>query len=120
MTVKLLYNLIKLLKLNKMSKSPIVNIAKKVCPAVISVIVSKDLPKVEDFYSFPYGGKEYIMPLIQKDGKGIVEKTQIGEGSGFIISKNAYVLSSNHVLSYTRADYTVIIYTEHKHLSMLL
>jgi len=59
-------------------KSPIIKIAKKVCPAVVSVIVSKDLPKVEDFYSFPYGGKEYIMPMMQKDGKGEIERTEIG------------------------------------------
>ena len=38
--------------------------AKKVCPAVITVIVSKDLPKVEGFYSFPFGGKEYVMPKL--------------------------------------------------------
>src|SRR5258706_7666069 len=120
MTVKLLYNLIKLLKLNKMSKSPIVNIAKKVCPAVISVIVSKDLPKVEDFYSFPYGGKEYIMPMIEKDGKGMVEKTQIGGGSGFIISKDGYVLTSNHVVADTTADYTVIIDPTHKYPAKVL
>ena len=43
-------------------KSPIVKVAKKVCPAVISIIVSKDLPKAENFYSFPFGGKEYVMP----------------------------------------------------------
>ncbi len=37
--------------------SPIVEIAKQVCPAVVTVIVSKDLPKVGKFNSFPYGGK---------------------------------------------------------------
>ena len=47
-------------------KSPIVEIAKKVCPAVITVVVSKDLPKAESFYSFPYKGK--------------LEKTKIGGG----------------------------------------
>src|SRR3989338_10125831 len=103
-----------------MSKSPIVEIAKKVCPAVISVIVSKDLPKVEDFYSFPYGGKEYIMPMIEKDGKGMVEKTQIGGGSGFIISVDGYVLTSNHVVADISADYTVIVDPKHKYPAKVL
>lgn len=102
------------------NKSPIINIAKKVCPAVISVVVSKDLPKVEDFYSFPYGGKEYIMPMAGKDGKSITEKTQIGGGSGFIISRDGYVMTSNHVVSDLNAEYTVIIDPEHKHAAKVL
>jgi len=102
--------------------SPIVEIAKKVCPAVITVIVSKDLPKVEDFYSFPYGGKEYIMPMPEKDGKVNLktETTQIGGGSGFIISKDGYVLTSNHVVSDTSADYTVIVDPTHKYPAKVL
>ena len=103
-----------------MPSQSIVEIAKKVCPAVITVVVSKDLPKVENFYSFPYGGKEYIMPMMEKDVKSKLEKTQIGGGSGFIISQDGYVITSNHVVADATADYTVIIDPKHKHPAKVL
>jgi len=102
------------------SKSPIIEIAKKVCPAVITVIVSKDLPKAESFYSFPYAGKEYVMPKVGKGEKEKIEKTQIGGGSGFIVSKDGYVFTSNHVVSDTTADYTVIVDPKHKYPAKVL
>jgi serine protease Do len=101
-------------------KSPIIEIAKKVCPAVITVIVSKDLPKAENFYSFPFGGKEYVVPKLEKGQKSKIEKTTIGGGSGFIVSENGYVLTSNHVVSDTTADYTVIVDPKHKYPAKVL
>ena len=101
-------------------KSPVVEIAKRVCPAVITVIVSKDLPKAENFYSFPYGDKEYMMPKYGKGQKGKIEKTKIGGGSGFIVSENGYVLTSNHVVSDVTADYTVILDPKHKYPAKVL
>lgn len=100
--------------------SPIIEIAKRVCPAVITVIVSKDLPKAENFYSFPFGGKEYVMPKLEKGQKGKSEKTQIGGGSGFIVSEDGYVFTSNHVVSDTTADYTVIVDPKHKYPAKVL
>lgn len=99
---------------------PITEIAKKVCPAVITVIVSRDLPKVDDFYSFPYGGKEYILPMMEKNGQGKIEKTQIGGGSGFIVSSDGYVITSNHVVSDISADYSVIIDPRRKYSAKVL
>lgn len=102
------------------SKSPIVQIAKNVCPAVITVVVSKDLPKIESFYSFPFGGKEYLMPKMEKGTKEKIEKTQIGGGSGFIVSRDGYVLTSNHVVADITADYTVILDPKHKYPAKVL
>lgn len=101
--------------------SPIVEIAKRVCPAVITIVVSRDLPKAESFYSFPFGGKEYIMPSPPTGGKkSKTEKTQIGGGSGFIVSPNGYILTSNHVVADSTADYTVILDPKHKYPAKVL
>lgn len=88
-----------------MSKSPIAEIAKTVCPAVITIVVSKDLPKVEGFYFLPFGGREMMVPKFEKQK----EKTKIGGGSGFIVSEDGYVITSQHVVADTEAEYVVIL-----------
>jgi len=98
-------------------KSPIVDIAKKVCPAVITIVISKDLPKIEGFYLMPYEGKGVILPKFKKGKK---ESTKIGGGSGFIISEDGYVLTSGHVVSDPDADYTIIIDPENKYQAKIL
>lgn len=85
-------------------RSLIVEIAKKVCPSVITVVITKDLSKIEGFYFFPFGGREVMIPKFEKEKK----KTRIGGGSGFIVSPGSYILTSSHVVADPEADYTVI------------
>jgi len=98
-------------------KSPIVEIAKKVCPAVITIVISKDLPKIEGFYLMPFGGRGIIMPKFKKGKK---ESTKIGGGSGFVISADGYVITSRHVVADTEADYTVILEPKKKYPAKVL
>jgi S1-C subfamily serine protease len=100
-----------------MRKSKIVEIAKKICPAVITIIASRDLPQIDEYYFLPMRGEKVAFPKKMNGGK---QKTKIGGGSGFIISKDGYVLTCNHVVEDTDADYTVIIGPEHMHKAKVL
>ena len=100
-----------------MEKSPIIEVAKKVCPAVITIVISKDLPRVEGFYFFPFGGQKFIFPKIEKGRK---ESTKIGGGSGFIVSAEGYVVTCGHVVADPEADYAVILDPKHKYQATVL
>ena len=86
----------------------------KIAPAVVSIVISKDVPKMEVTYQNPFGDdpifKNFSFQIPVLTPKGI-ERQKIGAGTGFIIRKDGYILTNKHVANDEKAEYTVFLST---------
>ncbi|MBI4119810.1 MAG: trypsin-like peptidase domain-containing protein [Parcubacteria group bacterium] len=86
----------------------VVRIVENVSPAVVSVVATKDVPVIEQYYSNPFGDffPDFLVPQYRQKG---TQKKQIGAGTGFFVSGDGMIVTNKHVVEDTSADYTVIL-----------
>ena len=90
----------------------IIKAVEDIWPAVVSIVVSKDVPIVEQYFYNPFEGFEEFFGTpfelqVPQYREGETKRQEIGGGTGFLISEDGMVLTNKHVIFDEEADYTV-------------
>jgi serine protease Do len=88
----------------------------KTAPAVVSIVISKDVPLLEVEYIDPFGRNSsrdsgIKVPVFRRVG---TQQQQVGAGTGFFIRADGYILTNKHVVDEAKAEYTVLLSTGEK------
>lgn len=112
------------------SEEAVVQAVEKSNPAVVSIVVTQDVPIIEQFYedtpAAPFEdffGNEFFTPfrfrVPQYRERGTQEQ-EVGGGSGFLVSADGLIATNRHVVDLEEADYTVFTSDGTKHAAQVV
>lgn len=101
------------LELGALSRDVLIgDIVNRVSPAVVSIIATKDIPIIEQYFVNPFSddlfGKvfpELQIPQYRQNG---TEKKQVSSGTGFFVSEDGFLITNKHVVADREAEYSVV------------
>jgi len=84
----------------------------RVTPAVVSIVESKVVPKLQVTYENPFGNDPFFqnfgvqVPVYQQVG---TTTEQVSAGTGFLVRSNGYIITNKHVVPDANATYSVLL-----------
>ncbi len=106
-----------------MEYSNVVRTVKKVMPAVVSIAIARSYESIEKNVPpellpiIPFQHGKPRIPDEMIDAHGMIT---IGGGSGFIVEKTGIIVTNQHVVSDTEAEYTIIMNEGEKYKAEIL
>ncbi len=86
-----------------------IKVVKDSSPAVVSIIITKDVPVMEQYFYNPFGENSPLQIQVPGERQVGTEKQEIGGGTGFLVSEDGMILTNKHVVADEAADYTVFM-----------
>lgn len=103
-------------------ESLLVDLVDKTTNAVVSVVITKDVPKYRSLFDAPGFPFFFNDPFGDRGNmnSGETEKQTVGEGSGFLVSSDGTIVTNKHVVDDMQAEYTVITNDKIEHPARVL